>query len=44
MEDKQKSSLMIDRGIWKEIRKAAIDEDMEIGQYIESIFKQRNRK
>src|SRR5215207_4871951 len=38
MDKKQKSSLMIDKAIWKEIRLQAIREDKEIGELIESMF------
>jgi hypothetical protein len=40
-EDKQKSSLMIDKQIWKEIRLQAIREDKEIGELIETIFREK---
>jgi hypothetical protein len=36
--EKQKSSVQIDKAIWKEIRLQAIREDKEIGELIESIF------
>jgi hypothetical protein len=36
--ERQKSSVQIDKAIWKEIRLQAIREDKEIGELIESMF------
>jgi hypothetical protein len=43
-EKKQKSSLMIDKAIWKEIRLQSIREDKEIGELIEDMFKEKYLK
>jgi len=42
--DTQKSSLMIDKHIWKEIRLQAIREDKEIGKLIEDMFREKYLK
>jgi len=39
--DKMKSSIMIDRGIWKEVRLQSIREDKEIGELLADLFRER---